>query len=376
MMFSLDASYLGNSTRAWLVATGLFIVVVAGLSIARTLVLRHVQPKTTVRAFALDAVAHTRYLFLAVLALAIAAATLTLPKEGPAVLRIAVALIVLLQVTWWGHGVVGFWMGRAMRQRRESDVGSVTTIRALGIAVRVVLWIVCILAILATFGIDVTALIAGLCIGGVAVALAVQSIMGDLFASVSIILDKPFLAGDFIKVGESLGTVEEIGVKTTRIRSLSGEQLIFGNSDLLSSRIQNFRRMSERRVTFSIGVEYGTPPEALERIPAIVRDTIAALDDTRVDRVHFKEYGDSSLTFEAAYYVLRPDFNRYMDVQETINLALYRRLTEAGIQFAFPTRTVMLRMAPEQLATLVTSVGATLGEVPPPSLGSTERNAA
>ncbi|MCC6773311.1 MAG: mechanosensitive ion channel family protein [Gemmatimonadaceae bacterium] len=352
MIASLDTIYLGNSVLSWLRATGLFVVSVVALSVARSLVLRYVQPSTTLRALALDAVAHTRYLFLAVIGLAVAATTLSLPAQGPNFLRRSSAVVVLLQMAWWGHAIVGVSVKRTTRRRQSNDVGSVTTIRALGIAARMILWLVCGLAVMATFGINVTALIAGLGIGGVAVALAVQSIMGDLFASVSIIIDKPFLAGDFIKVGELLGTVEEIGVKTTRIRSLSGQKLIFGNSDLLASRIQNFRRMSERRDTFLVGVEYGVSPEALERIPTIVREVIAASDDTRLNRVHFKEYGESSLTFEAAYYVLQPDFNRYMDVQQEVNLAIYRRFADAGIEFAVPTRTVMLRVAPEQLSAL------------------------
>ena len=352
-MPSLDTLYFGNSTARWLVAGAIFVVTLAALSIARAVVLRYVKPTTTPRAFTLVAVEHTRYLFLAVLALTVAVTPLQLPTRGPVVLRIAVALVILLQFTWWAHGIVNFWMRRATRRRLQTDVGSVTTIRALGIAVKAIVWIICALAVLATFGIDVTALVAGLGIGGIAIALAVQSIVGDLFASVSIILDKPFLVGDFIKVGAQLGTVEEIGIKTTRIRSLSGEQLIFGNSDLLASRIQNFRRMTERRVVFSVGVEYGTPLAAIRRIPGLLHTAINSQELTRVDRVHFKEYGDSSLNFEAVYYVLRPDFNTYMDTQQAINVEIYRRFEDEEIAFAFPTRTVMLRVEPDQIGALM-----------------------
>ena len=209
---------------------------------------------------------------------------------------------------------------------------------------RVVLWSVIVLMALANLGIDVTALVAGLGVGGIAVALAVQNILGDLFASLTIVLDKPFVLGDFIIVGDYMGTVENVGLKTTRIRSLGGEQLVFGNSDLLSARVRNYKRMNERRIVFKIGVVYGTPHEKVERIPGMIREAVEHQENTRFDRAHFKEYGDSALVFETVYYMLVPDYNAYMDVQEGINLELYRRFQDEGIEFAFPTRTVFLNL--------------------------------
>lgn len=204
------------------------------------------------------------------------------------------------------------------------------------------LWSVIVLLTLDNLGFDVTALVAGLGIGGVAVALAVQKILGDLFASLSIVLDKPFVIGDFIIVGEHLGTVEHIGLKTTRIRSLSGEQLIFSNSDLLGSRIRNFKRMYERRVVFTIGVVYQTPLEKLALIPSIIREIIESQKPVRFDRSHFKEYGAFSLNFETVYWVQNPDFNTYMDIHQAINLEIYRRFTREGIEFAYPTQTLFI----------------------------------
>jgi small-conductance mechanosensitive channel len=205
---------------------------------------------------------------------------------------------------------------------------------------RLAVWSLVLLLALDNLGFNITALLAGMGIGGIAVALAAQNILGDLFASLSIVLDKPFVVGDFIVVGEQLGTVEYIGLKTTRIRSLGGEQIVFSNTDLLGSRIRNYKRMQERRVVFGFGVVYQTPHEKLQTIPGMVREIIGKLDRARFDRAHFKEYGDSSLNFEVVYYVLSADYNVYMDIQQAINLELFRRFQEDGIDFAYPTRTL------------------------------------
>jgi len=206
-------------------------------------------------------------------------------------------------------------------------------------------WFVVILIALDNLGVNIKTLIAGLGIGGIAVALALQNILGDLFASLSIILDKPFVIGDFIIINEYLGTVEHIGLKTTRIRSLSGEQLIFSNSDLLKSRIRNFKRMYERRVVFTIGVLYQTPYEKLCRIPKMIREIVEGNDQVRFDRAHFKEYGDFSLKFEIVYWIQNPDYNLYMDIQQTINLEIYKKFEASRIKFAYPTQTLFLNQS-------------------------------
>jgi small-conductance mechanosensitive channel len=211
--------------------------------------------------------------------------------------------------------------------------------------VRLALWSVILLLALDNLGVDVTALVAGLGVGGIAVALAVQNVLGDLFASLSIVLDKPFVIGDFVNVGELVGTVEHIGLKTTRVRSLSGEQIVFSNADLLGSRIRNFGRMYERRVVFTIGVTYQTPRSKLIAIPRIIREAVEARQKTRFDRSHFKEYAASSIDFETVYFVLDPNFNAYMDIQQEINLQIHERFEAEGIEFAYPTQTVFLAQA-------------------------------
>ncbi|MBW2550586.1 MAG: mechanosensitive ion channel family protein, partial [Deltaproteobacteria bacterium] len=185
-------------------------------------------------------------------------------------------------------------------------------------------------------------LVAGLGIGGIAIALAVQNVLSDLFASLSIVLDKPFIPGDFVVVGDMAGSVEHIGIKTTRIRSISGEQLIFSNADLLGSRIRNFGRMRERRVVFSLGVTYQTPADKLEGIPGMIRESIEAQDQVRFDRSHFASYGDSALNFETVYYVGSSDYATHMDILQAVNLAIYRKFASEGIEFAYPTQTLFV----------------------------------
>jgi MscS family membrane protein len=201
------------------------------------------------------------------------------------------------------------------------------------------------LLILDQLGFDITALVAGLGIGGVAIALAVQNVLGDLFASLSIVLDKPFVVGDTINVGDMTGTVEYIGIKTTRLRSLSGEMIVFSNNDLLKSRIRNFRVMQERRIVFAVQVTYDTAQEKLERIPGMLRAAVENRKQTRFDRAHFKGFSESALDFEVVYFVTTPDYNVYMDVQQAINLEIYRRFVEEKIEFAYPTRTLIVHGA-------------------------------
>jgi small-conductance mechanosensitive channel len=205
-----------------------------------------------------------------------------------------------------------------------------------------VVWAAVLLVLLDNLGVNITTLIAGLGVGGIAVALAAQNVLGDLFSSLSIVLDKPFVVGDFIVIGEFMGSVEHVGLKTTRLRSLSGEQVVFSNTDLLNSRIRNYGRMFERRVVSKIGVTYQTPAGKLRRIPTIIRDIVEAQDKVRFDRAHFQTFGDSALTFEFVYYVLTPEYNYYMDVQQSINLALFEQLAAEGVEFAYPTQTVFV----------------------------------
>jgi len=203
------------------------------------------------------------------------------------------------------------------------------------------------LTVLDNLGVNITTLIASLGIGGIAVALALQNILGDIFSSLSIVLDKPFVIGDFIVVDEAVGTVEYVGLKTTRLRSLGGEQIIFSNSDLLKSRIRNYQHMQTRRIAFTIGVAYETTAEQLAAIPSMIRGIDGRQANTSFDRAHFKEFTASALNFEVVYNVASADYNVYMDIQQAINLALFQRFAVESIKFATPTHTAHLIYPPE-----------------------------
>lgn len=228
------------------------------------------------------------------------------------------------------------------QQTNETLVSSMGVLRFLGIGLVTAL---AVLVALDNLNIQVTPLLTGLGIGGIAVALAAQNILGDLFASASILLDKPFVVGDFIVVGSKMGTVERIGVKTTRIRALSGEQLVFANSQLLSAEIQNFKRMQERRAAFTIGVTYDTAIEHLREIPAIVQAAIESREGLRFDRCTFKTLNAYSLDFETVYFVSTPDMLLYLKHQEAINLRLIEEFRARGIDFAFPTQVEIVHEA-------------------------------
>ena len=208
--------------------------------------------------------------------------------------------------------------------------------------VELVIWSIALILFLDNIGIQITSLVTGLGIGGVALAFAAQAILVDLFCSFTIFFDKPFEIGDFIIVGDQMGTVEYIGMKTTRLRALSGEQLILANSDLTKSRIKNYKTMKERRVLFKLGVTYDTALAKLKEIPAVIKNIISNVPQTRFGRAHFCAYGAYSLDYEIVYYVLSSDFDVYMDINQEIYFQIKAEFEQRGIEFAFPTQTVQM----------------------------------
>ncbi|WP_227816200.1 mechanosensitive ion channel family protein [Nitrogeniibacter aestuarii] len=272
----------------------------------------------------------------------------------------ALMALVFLQIGFWlSSGVAYSLKKKAARHEANNEGASATAIAVAGFTIRLVLWSIVVILVLDQFGFNVTTLIASLGVGGVAVALAVQNILGDLFASLSIALDKPFVIGDFIIVGDVTGTVEHVGLKTTRIRALSGEQIVVSNGDLLSSRIHNYKRLRERRIVFQFGVLYDTPADLLESIPGMVKSIIESTDNTRFDRAHFFSFGASSLDFEVVYYVTSDNYTTYMDAQQRINLAMVQQFGDKDIGFAFPTRTLHLESAPKGFGAVEPPAGDT-----------------
>lgn len=218
-----------------------------------------------------------------------------------------------------------------------------TMLNGIKIAVSLFLWATGILLILSNLGFNISALAASLGIGGIAVALAIQNILGDLFASFSIYFDKPFRIGDFIILGKDKGTVKKIGLKTTRIETLQGEELVVSNRELTSARVQNFKKMRKRRISFSFGVEYGTNAKKMKKIPALLKKIITEQELTTFDRCHFSSFGDWALLFEVVYYIDTADYSKYMDIQQLVNLEIKELFQKEKIQMAFPTQTVFLK---------------------------------
>lgn len=261
--------------------------------------------------------------------------------------RALVQVLVVIQLGVWATAASDVLIDR-FKSKIEDDPSQVTALSAVNFLIEVVIWSIVALLALDNLGFDVTALIASMGIGGVAVALAAQKILGDLFAFFSIIVDKPFLRGDFLVVGDEVGSVEQIGIKTTRLRSLEGEQIIFSNEDLLNSRIRNFKRMEDRREALKFGVTYDTPEEYVDTIPDIVEEIVTQRELVEFDRAHLVNFGESALMYELVYSVLSPEYNTALDIREDILSSIFKEFRARGIEFAFPTRTVHLGDDPDE----------------------------
>ncbi len=352
-----ELMFLQRPLGLWIMGGVAFVIVLTLLPIIKRIAHGRVSRSKPAEHTALALIAGLikRWGFLTTIAVAVAAGSMAIEPAGSAarILRFVVVAVAAIQLIRWVRFVI-FWgtvrnVANQTEPGTEPDravIGAMATFRWLA---QLVAYTAVLLLALQNLGVDITALIAGLGVAGIAVALAVQNILGDLFASLSITLDKPFVPGDFIVLGTEMGTVEKIGLKTTRVRSLSGEQLVFSNNDLLSSRVRNFKRMFERRVVFGFGVLYSTPPDMLEKIPGIVREAIEAEELARFDRCHFYRFGDSSLDFETVYHVKSPEYNKYMDTQQRVCMHLVRQFKEMGIGFAFPTRTLHLESVPSEV---------------------------
>ncbi|MCZ8130956.1 MAG: mechanosensitive ion channel family protein [Steroidobacteraceae bacterium] len=343
-------TWLGNLPIDWAYALGLGLLTFVALLVVRRLVTRRARQyaggtelPTGVRLVS-TLVAKTQIFPLLALSLIVGSKYLDLGERAGKLTTAVIVVMVALQVGIWATTVVRFWLEE--KRLHSQDRNSRTMVTIVQFVANVVIWALVLLLALDNVGVQVGALLAGLGIGGIAVALAVQNVLGDLLASVSIALDKPFEEGDFLSLeGGFMGTVEAIGIKSTRLRALSGEQIVMPNSEVVKARIRNFGRMQERRAVFTFGVTYGTPRERLAEIPSIVKAAVQAQDDTRFDRCHLLAFGPSSLDYEVVYFVTKPDFNRYADIQQAIVLKLVEEFAAREVHFAFPTQTLVLERA-------------------------------
>lgn len=323
-----------NSPTTWLVT---FAIAAAALVFAwavRTVIRRKLNDAPENLAY--DLARRTRIFLLLFPALFLGArmALLALPIDQARLLRIAARLSLITQGALWISAIADFWLRRYRRTRVEPE--SQTIAHIFGLAIAATVWSVAVLVALANLGFNITAIVAGLGVGGVAVALALQNILADLFASLSIIIDKPFVVGDAIKIDAHVGTVEQIGMKTTRIRAVNGEELIVGNGDLLKSRIQNFRRMTRRRAYLKITVDPLTPAATLARLPLLLRTAIEKQPNVTFERAHLVTVGGGGHELEAVYHVDSPEHAVLMDTQQSVNLDILRALESEKIALAAP----------------------------------------
>lgn len=342
----LDQTFLGNSYYDYLVALAILVLGMTIVTLFKKIILSRLKKwaektKTSLDDLLLKAVDKSilPLIFFGVFYLAVK--SLTLSDSIDSIVNIVTSILITFFVVKMIISALNFSLKSYLKryednERRERQLKGITGL------LNLLLWSIALVFLLDNLGVKITTVIAGLGIGGIAIALAAQAVLGDLFSYFVIFFDRPFEIGDFIIVGDKLGVVEYIGIKTTRIRSLSGEQLVFSNTDLTDSRVHNFKKMERRRVVFKLGVIYQTPSSKLKKIPGMVKEIINTQNDATFDRGHFAAYGDFSLNFEFVYFVDGADFNKYMDIQQAINLSIYEAFENEGIEFAYPSQTLFI----------------------------------
>jgi small-conductance mechanosensitive channel len=346
MGYLLDHQYFGNALLDYLIA---FVIITTGLIVARvfrTIFIRRMQrlahrTETKADDYLIQGIKRFGIPALYYFIIYSGVSYLNLSAKAQRVLEIATSVVVTFLILRLISSTILVLLENRIR-RQDHGEEKVNQLGGLMIVINIVIWLLGLVFLIDNLGYDVTTIVTGLGIGGIAVALAAQNILGDLFNYFVIFFDRPFEVGDFIIVDEKMGTVEYIGIKTTRIRSLSGEQLIIGNSNLTSSRIHNYKRLIRRRILFTIDVEYGTTLEKIKEIPVMLKRTIEAQTAVIFDRAHFARYNDWSLRFEAVYFVTVADYNVFMDIQQKINFKIYEDFIRHGIGFAYPSQKVFV----------------------------------
>lgn len=342
-------TYFQNRVIDYIIAIAIFILLVISIQITKSILLKLLKnwvKKTTtkidnkfVKAFEEKIKPFLNLIYFGAFYISIKRLTMNLQIER------FFNIFVIILLTFFGirfllsitiYGLETYWVKKEKNQAKKQALKGIITI------LKIIVWGIFLIILLDNLGIKISALVAGLGIGGIAIALAAQSVLGDLFSYFIIFFDRPFEIGDFIIIGDFLGTVEDIGIKTTRLRSLGGEELIFSNQDLTNSRVRNYKRMNRRRIVFKFGVIYQTTLTQLKKIPQIVEEIITQIPEATFDRAHFAAYADFSLNFEVVYYINSSDYKKYMDIQQEINFQLKETFEKQKIEFAYPTQTVFL----------------------------------
>lgn len=346
----LAVEFIGNTVLQYIVFAVLFVLIFLLLRFFKTTLIYRMKqyaartklPYDDLVVEVLDTIDGP---FYTAISLYFASYVLILPDIARETLYYVIVILAVMYAARAVQKVVVFIVNQFI-ERKDTDRMVDRQVRSfVDTIASVVIWTLAVLIVLQNVGFNVTTLLGGLGIAGLAVGIALQNILGDIFAYISIFVDKPFKVGDFIIVGTDMGTVEHVGVKTTRIKTLQGQELIMTNKELTEARVNNYKRMERRRIVFSIGVVYETPPAKLKKIPEMITQIIDTVDDATCNRVHFAQYGDFSLNFEVVYYVESPDYNYYMDIQQKINFAIFERFAKEKIIFAYPTQMVYTQKA-------------------------------
>lgn len=344
LKINFEKIFENNTLEDYLVALGIILLGFLLTRVLRAIVIKQLRKLTEVTDtdiddYIIESISRFGVPILYFVSIYVGIKYLTLTETINEAIRVATLVVITFFTIRFISSIV-LMLLRTYVRKQENGEEKVKQLRGIMLIFNILIWSAGLLVLLDNLGVDVTAMVAGLGIGGIAIALAAQNILGDLFNYFVIFFDRPFEIGDFIIVDDKLGTVEAIGIKTTRVKSLSGEQLVFSNSDLTGSRIHNYKRMQTRRIVFSVGVVYQTPYEKVKEIPEILKRAVETQELAKFDRAHFKAYGDSSLNYEVVYIVQTADFNQYMDVQQGINFEIFAEFEKQGIDFAYPTRTL------------------------------------
>jgi small-conductance mechanosensitive channel len=345
----MQLEFLGNSLFKISIAVIIFLiffVVIESIDWFITQKLRKAGSIGFKKALAdtLDSVGHFFYFCLG---LYFALHSLKLDPQVASFMNSFLIALISIQIILSIKHIIRYFVVKAFKLT-QTEASTSTAVNGVMLLVNIVLWAVGLLTILANFGVNITSLAASLGIGGIAIAFALQNILEDLFSSFSIYFDRPFEIGDFIVTGAQSGTVTKIGLKTTRIRALQGEEIVISNKELTTSRIQNFKKLRERRIVFSLGATYDTSNEKLQKVPQIIKDACDKIDLIRLDRANFFEFADSSLNFEIVIFIQDSDYNVYMDAREELNLYIKEAFEKEGIEFAFPTQTLHVESMPSK----------------------------
>lgn len=348
----LNRVYYNNTVQAYLISIAVIVGGILLLKLFKKIILNRLKEwaegtETKLDNFGINALEKFALPALNFFIVYIGITLLELSPKANQILKIAVAVVITYFVlrlisSIALHGLKSYVGRLDQGEEKIKQLGGIMLI------INATIWIIGIIFLFDNLGYNVGTIIAGLGIGGIAIALAAQNILGDLFNYLVIFFDRPFEIGDFIILDDKMGTVEYIGIKTTRLKSLSGEQLILANSDLTKSRVHNFKRMQRRRIQFEIGIVYQSTIDQIREVPVIIKDAIDSLEGVTLDRTHFKGYGDFSLIFQTVYFVESADYNFYMDKQQIINLKIYEEFEKRKIEFAYPTQSILISGAEKE----------------------------